>query len=72
VDVDAIGWSFGDVVSKDLSDVGLECEGVDRCCRLSCVALQGGGHEALWEEEGRHPVGGWLALIEPLAQELHS
>ena len=72
VDVDAIIWSFFDFVSKDVLDVGGELEGVDRCLRLSCVGLQGGGHEALWEEEGRHPVGGGHAFKEPLADELHS
>jgi len=72
VDVDAIIWCFVDFVSKDLLDVGAELELINWCRSLSGVALQGGGHEALWEEEGRHPVGLWQALEEPLAEELDS
>lgn len=72
MDVDAVIWWSFDFVSKDFLDVGAELEGVDRDLRLSCVSLQGGGHEALWEEEGRHPEGSRCALIKPLSKELHS
>jgi len=29
-------------------------------------------HEALWEEEHGQGEGGWLALLEPFTEELHS
>jgi len=72
VDIDAVFWRFGDFIPKALPDVGTELELVDWRHCLSCVALQGGGHEALREEEGRHPEGERNAFQEPLAEERHS
>lgn len=72
MDIDAIVWGFFDLVSEYLSDIGTELKGVDWCRCLSRITLQSGSHETLWEEEGRYPERVGHALMEPLAEELHS
>lgn len=71
VDIDTNLWLFFDVSVKAWHHISLESQSINSDFFLTSVCLHSSSVEALWEEEGGHPVRlGWT-VVEPVTDEFN-